>query len=145
MTLQPSTPSGSSRSRPPTGYSVYELPPNTQEFTALQILNLMEGYDVAAWGDGTADYYHHMAEAVKVAFADREEWLTDPNFVDIPVQRLIAKAYADERRRLIDPERAQNIAEVPAGIPYAHPHARRVPKVTPVTSAPPTGTGWSSP
>ena len=109
------------------GYSVYELPPNTQGFTALQILNLIEGYDVAAWGDGTADYYHHMAEAVKVAFADREEWLTDPNFVDIPVQRLIAKPYADERRRLIDPEHAQNIAEVPAGIPYAHHHARRVP------------------
>ena len=90
-----------------------ELPPNTQGFTALQILNLLEGYDVAAWGDGTADYYHHIAEAVKIAFADREEWLTEPNFVDIPVQRLIAKAYADERRRLIDPDRAQNIAEVP--------------------------------
>ncbi len=57
-----------------------------QGFTALQILNLLEGYDVAAWGDGTADYYHHMAEAVKVAFADREEWLTDPKHVDIPVR-----------------------------------------------------------
>ena len=51
------------------GYTVYELPPNTQGFTALQILNLLEGYDVAAWGEGTADYYHHMAEAVKLAFA----------------------------------------------------------------------------
>ena len=109
------------------GYSVYQLPPNTQGFTALQILNLIEGYDVAAWGDGSADYYHHMAEAVKVAFADREEWLTDPHFVDIPVQRLIAKAYADERRRLIDPQHARNIAEVPAGIPYAQPHERRAP------------------
>jgi len=109
------------------GYDVYELPPNTQGFTALQILNLIEGYDVAAWGDGTADYYHHMAEAVKVAFADREEWLTDPKHVDIPVQRLIAKAYANERRRLIDAERAQDIGEVPAGIAYAHPHARRAP------------------
>jgi gamma-glutamyltranspeptidase/glutathione hydrolase len=103
------------------------LPPNTQGFTALQILNLIEGYDVAAWGDGSADYYHHMAEAVKVAFADREEWLTDPNHVDIPVQRLIAKAYANERRRLIDRERAQDIGEVPAGIAYTHPHERRVP------------------
>jgi gamma-glutamyltranspeptidase len=109
------------------GYDVYELPPNTQGFTALQILNLIEGYDVVAWGDGTADYYHHLAEAVKVAFADREEWLTDPKHVDIPVQRLIAKEYADERRRLIDRERAQNIAEVPAGIAYKHPHARRAP------------------
>ncbi len=109
------------------GYDVYELPPNTQGFTALQILNLIEGYDVKAWGDGSADYYHHMAEAVKVAFADREEWLTDPRFVDIPVQRLIAKAYADERRRLIDPEHAQDIAAVPAGVSYAHPHERRAP------------------
>jgi gamma-glutamyltranspeptidase len=109
------------------GYDVYQLPPNTQGFTALQILKMIEGYDVVAWGDGTADYYHHMAEAVKVAFADREEWLTDPKFVDIPVQRLISQAYIDERRRLINPERALNIAEVPPGIDYAHPHERRPP------------------
>jgi gamma-glutamyltranspeptidase len=109
------------------GYDVYELPPNTQGFTALQILNLIAGYDVLAWGDGTADYYHHMAEAVKIAFADREEWLTDPTFVNIPMQRLISQPYADQRRRLIDPERALDIAEVPAGIAYAHPHERRPP------------------
>jgi gamma-glutamyltranspeptidase/glutathione hydrolase len=109
------------------GYEVYELPPNTQGFTALQILNLIEGYDVVRWGDGTADYYHHLAEAVKVAFADREEWLTDPKFVNIPVQQLISKEYCNKRRKLIDPERAQNISEVPAGIPYAHSHERRVP------------------
>jgi gamma-glutamyltranspeptidase len=109
------------------GYDVYELPPNTQGFTALQILNLIERYDVAAWGDGTADYYHHLAEAVKVAFADREEWLTDPKFVDIPVRQLIAKDYCEKRRGLIDRERAQNIAEVPAGIAYTHPHERRAP------------------
>lgn len=109
------------------GYDVYELPPNTQGFTALQILNLIEGYDVVKWGDGTADYYHHMAEAVKIAFADREEWLTDPKFVDIPVEQLITKTYADERRRLIDPERAQDISQVPAGISYKHPHDRRPP------------------
>lgn len=110
------------------GYDVYQLPPNTQGFAALQILKLIEGYDVVAWGDGTADYYHHMAEAVKIAFADREEWLTDPNFVDIPVQQLISQAYVDERRRLIDPERALDIADVPAGIAYAHQHERRAPE-----------------
>ncbi len=109
------------------GYDVYELPPNTQGFAALQILNLIEGYDVVRWGDGSADYYHHMAEAVKIAFADREEWLTDPLFVNIPVSRLIDKTYADQRRRLIDPECAQDIAKVPAGIAYSHPHDRRVP------------------
>ncbi|MBO0766527.1 MAG: gamma-glutamyltransferase, partial [Hyphomicrobiaceae bacterium] len=109
------------------GYDVYEIPPSTQGITALQLFNLMGGYDVAAWGDGTVDYYHHMAEAVKVAFADRDEWLTDPKFVDIPVDRLISQAYADERRRLIDPERALDIGTVPAGIPYPSPHERRAP------------------
>lgn len=109
------------------GYDAYQLPPNTQGFTALQILNLLEGYDVARWGDGSADYYHHMAEAVKVAFADREEWLTDPKFVDIPVQQLLSKAYCDKRRQLIDPDRAMNISEVPAGIPYPHSHGRLPP------------------
>lgn len=107
------------------GHEALQLPPNTQGFTALQILAMLEGFDVAAWGDGSADYYHHMAEAVKLAFADREEWLTDPAFVDIPVQRLIAGDYADARRRLIDPQQAQDIARVPAGIAYPQPHERR--------------------
>jgi gamma-glutamyltranspeptidase/glutathione hydrolase len=110
------------------GYDVYELPPNTQGFTALQILNLIEGCDVVGWGEGTADYYHHMAEAVKIAFADREEWLTDPKFVDIPVERLISKEYAAERRCLMNSERALNIADVTAGIAYTHSHQKRVPE-----------------
>jgi gamma-glutamyltranspeptidase/glutathione hydrolase len=109
------------------GYDVYQLPPNTQGFAAIQILNLIAGYDVVAWGDGTADYYHHMAEAVKIAFADREEWLTDPRFVNIPVQRLTSQEYADQRRGLIDPERALDVGTVPAGIAYDHPHERRAP------------------
>lgn len=109
------------------GYEVYQLPPNSQGFTALQIFNLIAGYEVTAWGDGTADYYHHIAEAVKVAFADREEWLTDPAFVTIPVEKLISEQYANERRGLINPEKALDIAEVPAGIAYGHAHARRIP------------------
>ncbi len=109
------------------GYEVCQLPPNTQGFTALQILNLIAGYEVTAWGDGTADYYHHIAEAVKVAFADRDEWLTDPKFVTIPVEKLISEEYANERRRLISREKALNIADVPAGIAYKHAHARRPP------------------
>jgi oxamate amidohydrolase len=109
------------------GYDVYELPPSTQGFAALQILNLIEGFDFSNWGEGTADYYHHIVEAVKVAFADRDEWLTDPNFVDMPIKKLISKPYADKRRRLIDPERSLDISQVPAGIPYSHPHERRAP------------------
>ncbi|GAA1605819.1 gamma-glutamyltransferase [Kribbella karoonensis] len=109
------------------GYDVHELPPSTQGFAALQIFNLLEGFDVAAFGEGTADYYHHIVEAVKIAFADRDEWLTDPRFVDLPVDRMIGTEYADERRRLIDPERAADIDTVPAGIPYPRQHARRPP------------------
>jgi gamma-glutamyltranspeptidase/glutathione hydrolase len=109
------------------GYDVYELPPSTQGFTALQIFNLLDGFDVRSWGEGTADFYHYMAESVKVAFADRDEWLTDPRFVDIPIETMISKGYADERRRLIDPESALDISTVPPGIPYATEHERRVP------------------
>lgn len=109
------------------GHQVVELPPSTQGFTVLQIFNLLEGFDVAGWGEGTADYYHHMAEIVKVAFADREEWLTDPRFVDMPIERMITKEYADERRMLIDPARALDIQTVPAGIPYPRQHERIAP------------------
>lgn len=100
------------------GHTVVEFPPNTQGFAALQILNLIEGYDVAAWGDGTADYYHHMAEAVKLAFADRDAWLTDPAFVDIPLDRLVSKEYAAERRAMIDAECARIMEEVEPGVPF---------------------------
>ncbi len=100
------------------GYTAYEFPPNAQGFAALQIFNIIEGYDVRGWGDSSADYFHHMAEATKLALADRNEWLTDPKFVDIPLDRLLDKAYAAERRALIDPGRAAVMEEVPPGIRY---------------------------
>jgi oxamate amidohydrolase len=100
------------------GYTAYEFPPNTQGFAALQILNLIEGFDVQRWGDGTADYYHHMAEAVKLAFADRDAWLTDPKFLEIPLERLLSKEYAAERRSDIDPGAAMKMEEVEPGIPF---------------------------
>jgi oxamate amidohydrolase len=99
-------------------YTAYAFPPNTQGFAALQLLNLIEGFDVARWGDGTADYYHHMAEAVKLVFADRDAWLTDPRFVDIPLERLLSREYAAERRALIDPHRAMDMEAVEPGIPF---------------------------
>ncbi|TVQ13035.1 MAG: gamma-glutamyltransferase [Leptolyngbya sp. DLM2.Bin27] len=89
------------------GYTVVEMPPNTQGFAVLQILNLLEGYDLQAIGHHTADYYHLMVEATKLAFADRDRWLSDPDFVNIPIQELISKAYADRRRPLIDLAQAQ--------------------------------------
>ncbi len=100
------------------GYDIYQIPPSTQGFTALQALNLLEGYDVASWGDNTVEYYHHMAEVMKVAFADRDEWLTDPSFVDIPLDTLLSKAYADERRKLIKISRSLPAGKVEPGLRY---------------------------
>jgi gamma-glutamyltranspeptidase len=90
------------------GYQVMEMPPNTQGFAVLQILNLLEAYDLQAIGHHTADYYHLMVEATKVAFADRDRWLSDPEFINIPIKELISKAYADQRRPLIDMAKAQS-------------------------------------
>jgi oxamate amidohydrolase len=99
-------------------HRVLEFPPATQGFAALQVLNLIEDYDIAGWGDGTADYYHHMAEAVQISFADRDAWLTDPRFVDIPLDKLISKDYARERRELINPEQAMAMEEVEPGVEW---------------------------
>jgi gamma-glutamyltranspeptidase/glutathione hydrolase len=109
------------------GFDVVQMPPSTQGFAALQILNLIEGFDVAAWGEGTADYYHHLVEAVKVAFADRDEWLTDPEFVDIPLDRLLSKDYAAERRRLIDPRRAVAPDQIAPGMRFGADVTHRAP------------------
>ena len=88
------------------GWDVFELPPNGQGLAALQILNLLEGYDIASMGFGSAEYLHTLAEAKKLAFEDRAKYYADMDFVDVPVTSLISKGYADERRKLIDPEKA---------------------------------------
>ena len=88
------------------GFEVWELPPNGQGIAALQILNILEGYDIGAMGFGSADYIHCFTEAKKLAFEDRAKYYADPDFASIPVKKLISKTYADERRELIDPERA---------------------------------------
>jgi gamma-glutamyltranspeptidase/glutathione hydrolase len=88
------------------GYRVWELPPNGQGIAALQMLNILEGYDIAAMGPGSADYLHVLTEAKKLVFEDRGRYYADPDFADVPVDRLISKEYAAARRALIDPERA---------------------------------------
>lgn len=105
-------------------HEVFEMPPPTQGLSTLQILNLLESFDVAAWGDGSVDYYHHIVEAVKVAFADRDEWLTDPRYVDIPLEELLSKEYATTRRALIDRERAMISDQVEPGLHFG-PQAQR--------------------
>lgn len=93
------------------GYDVWELPPNGQGIAALQILNIMEGYDIAGMGFGSPDYIHHFVEAKKLAFEDRARFYADPDFNDIPVQELISKEYAAGRRQLIDSRRAGRSVE----------------------------------
>lgn len=109
------------------GHTVYSFPPNTQGFAALQILNLIEGFDVAGWGDSTVDYYHHLAEAVKLAFADRDEWLSDPKWIDIPLDQLLSKDYAAQRRSLIHPDSSLTMENVKAGVPFNQTVHRRSP------------------
>ncbi|MGB3200350.1 MAG: gamma-glutamyltransferase, partial [Nodosilinea sp.] len=89
------------------GYRVCQLPPNSQGFTVLQMLNLLEGFSLPTVGHGTADYYHLLVEATKLAFADRDRWLGDPDFSDIPLAELISKPYGDRRRARISMAIAQ--------------------------------------
>ncbi|HPY48471.1 MAG TPA: gamma-glutamyltransferase, partial [Sedimentisphaerales bacterium] len=88
------------------GYTVWELPPNGQGIAALQMLNILEGYDIKGMGFGSRDYMHCFIEAKKLVFEDRAKFYADPAFNDIPVRQLISKEYAAQRRRLIDPNRA---------------------------------------
>jgi gamma-glutamyltranspeptidase/glutathione hydrolase len=88
------------------GYDVWELPPNGQGIAALQILNILEGFDIASMGFGSSEYIHHFVEAKKLAFEDRAKYYADPAFNDLPVEELISKEYAAKRRELIRPERA---------------------------------------
>jgi gamma-glutamyltranspeptidase / glutathione hydrolase len=88
------------------GWRVFELPPAGQGIAALQILNLLEGFDLRGAGFGSVDHVHWFVEAKKLAFADRARFYADPDFVHVPVQELISKKYAEGRRALIDPLRA---------------------------------------
>jgi gamma-glutamyltranspeptidase/glutathione hydrolase len=88
------------------GYDVWQLPPNGQGIAGLQILQVLEGYDVAGMGFGSADYMHLFVEAKKLAFEDRARFYADPDFMDASVAKLISDEYAEARRALIDPEKA---------------------------------------
>jgi len=87
-------------------YEVYKCGPWTQGPVLLQQLNLLEGFNLAKMGHNSPDYIHTVIEAAKLAFADREKYYADPDFVSVPLDRLLSKGYAAERRKLIDPDRA---------------------------------------
>ncbi|MCS6946234.1 MAG: gamma-glutamyltransferase, partial [Steroidobacteraceae bacterium] len=88
------------------GFEVWELPPNGQGAVALQMLNILEGFDLRSMGFGSADYLHVLAEAKKLAFEDRARYYADPDYMPVPIASLIAKPYAAARRARIDLQRA---------------------------------------
>lgn len=88
------------------GYTLYELPPNGQGLAAIQMLNIMEGYDIQSMGPNSPDYLHLLVEAKKLAFADRDRYVLDPEFGDIPLEKLISKEYAETQRERITMGRA---------------------------------------
>ncbi|MBT8131863.1 MAG: gamma-glutamyltransferase family protein, partial [Gammaproteobacteria bacterium] len=95
------------------GYDVWELPPNGQGIAALQILNILEAYDLSTMGHDSAEYVHLFTEAKKLAFEDRARYYADMDFYKTPVAELISKEYAAERRKLIDVNKAAK--SYPAG------------------------------
>jgi gamma-glutamyltranspeptidase/glutathione hydrolase len=96
------------------GHEIYQCPPNSQGITLLMMLNLLEGFDLAgAWGDEVTRL-HLMIEAKKLAFADRDRYVTDPAFVPVPTDRLLSAAYTETRRRLIAREQAMPVS-APSG------------------------------
>jgi len=88
------------------GFDVWELPPNGQGIAALQMLNILETYDIKSMGFGSKEYVHLFVETKKLVYEDRAKYYADPNFSKIPVNQLISKEYANERKKLIDLKRS---------------------------------------
>ena len=88
------------------GLSACNLPPNTQGMASLEILNILNNFDVKAMGEGSADYYHAVIEATKEAFADRDAYLSDPAFVSIPLDRLLSEDHGKKQAERIDMKKA---------------------------------------
>ncbi|OGP72677.1 MAG: gamma-glutamyltransferase [Deltaproteobacteria bacterium RBG_16_49_23] len=95
------------------GYTIYELPPNGQGLAALEMLNILEGYEIGGYMPNHAEYLHLLIEAKKAAFEDRNRFITDPEFEEVPVDRLLSKDYAGEIRARIRVEKASAPPSLP--------------------------------
>ena len=94
------------------GYDVFELPPNGQGIATLQMLNILEGFDLTKMGRNSPNTLHTMIETKKIVWADRAKYYADPAFAKIPLHQVLSKEYAAERRKLIDPTRAAKTVAV---------------------------------
>ncbi len=123
------------------GYDVWELPPNGQGIAALQMLNILEGFDLAAMGHNSPAYLHHLVEAKKLAFEDRARFYADPDFAEIPIDMLLSKDYAELRRKFLRPNRAAR--EYPHGDPAMRRTGRVMPRgADPDRATPPEVDRW---
>jgi gamma-glutamyltranspeptidase/glutathione hydrolase len=103
------------------GYEIYSMPPPSSGGAHLvQMLNVLEGFDLSALGAGSAEAAHLLIEAMKPAYADRAEFLGDPDFVKVPMKGLVSKRYAQELRGAIDRNRARPAAQIRPGAPAVH-------------------------
>jgi len=103
------------------GHDIYSMsPPSSGGTHIVQILNVLEGYPIADWGHNSANTIHHMAEAMKLAYADRSQFLGDTDYVDVPLAGLTSKAYADGLRETIKPDQARPASEIGPGKPTAY-------------------------
>ncbi|MFT8322502.1 MAG: gamma-glutamyltransferase [Bacillus sp. (in: firmicutes)] len=96
-------------------YTMYQVPPNSQGFVGLMILNILENFDLSSIPYGSYEYYHLLVEAVKRSFQDRNEYLTDPDFNNIPLDRLLSKDYAKEMAESISFKRTNDLVSRPVG------------------------------
>lgn len=102
------------------GHELYQVPPNSQGFTGIMALQALEHFDLRAAGHGTFDYYHPIIEALKLSFRDRDRYLTDPDFAEVPLNRLLSKDYAAQLAGAIDRSRASSVATRPVGSDTAY-------------------------
>lgn len=92
------------------GYALYTQPPSSSAIAVLEQLNMLEGYDLKALGHNSPDYLHLIGEVMRLAIADRNQYVGDPDFVKVPVEKLLSKSYAAERRKLIHLDSTMTVA-----------------------------------
>jgi gamma-glutamyltranspeptidase/glutathione hydrolase len=122
------------------GHTVFKAGPWSQAPVFLQQLRLLDGFDLAAMGHASAEYVHTITECAKLAFADREAWYGDPRFSDVPLEDLLSRGYADERRRLVGEESSAELRPgSPGGRPPRLPEPVEIGSVAPGVGEPTRG------